>query len=240
MKATRAVPFIVAAGLAGAIVAWRSDGERGGGRVTGQLVGVSLVDVATPHGGHAPVGSGVVVVLIDPAANVGLPMGVGADGRFAATVPPGAREPFVVIDTRRGALVRSRALAPASGGDLGPLAIWETAVRVQRAGPRVRVDWGPIPTGPGYPPRVRYSLLVGYTRTDAPRGEATFPSREPALEADLDELLGFLPHRDERATELVLEVRAFDPEDLAAPLWIGARVRWRMDTNQVTPAPDGD
>lgn len=224
MKRARAIPFLVAAGLAGAVIGWRGcGGSPGGGAVTGRLVG--------------PIDSATVVLLIDPAAGVGAPATIAADGAFTATVPRGASEPFVVVDTKRGPMVRTRALHPAQGGDLGPLAVWETSVRVQRAGPRVRIDWGAIPQGTqGFPPRVRYSLLVSYARTDEAAGEAAFPTLQPAIESDLGELLGFLPHRDEHVLEVELEVRAFDPEDLHAPMWIGGRVRWRVDTNEVRPA----
>lgn len=188
----------------------------GGGLVTGRVVG--------------PVGSDTVVLLVDPPVGIGEAAAVGTDGGFSVRVPAGAREPWVVIDTRRGALVRTQGLSPTEGATLPPMAVWETDVRVRTDGGRVRIDWSAIPTGrEGFPRQARYSVLLGYARTDRVEGEHTIPVRDPVLELDVrDEVLPYLPQLDPTRREVQVVVRAFDPEDPTGPWWHGGEVTWTL------------
>lgn len=216
MKPTRALVGATLFALVVALV-WRGAGPTGGGGlVTGRLVG--------------PVGSGTVVLLVDPPAGVGVPAEVGPDGRFEVRVPPGAPEPWVVVDTGQGALVQTGSLSPSSPTALPPLRVWQTEVRARGHAGRVRVDWSPIPEGEGLPEKARYSVLVKYARDDRAEGEATFPATEAALELDVQgELLPYLPHRAPGPQTLELLVRAFDPTDPGGPMWIGGRTTFPVE-----------
>jgi hypothetical protein len=198
----------------------------GGGRITGQVVG--------------GVDSSTIVLVVDSPQGVSNRATVQPDGRFEVVVPPGAREPWVVIDTLRGALVQTmHPIDPVQGATLRPLAVWETDLRGRREGRRVRFDWGPIPTGrEGLPGRAQYSLLVIYEREDGSEGEATFsPITGPLYEVDIDQdLLPYLPHIDAKNPEVGLVLRATDPDDPGGAMWIGNRSRWRIDTCEMRPA----
>lgn len=188
----------------------------GGGLVTGRVVGA--------------LGSGTIVLLVDPPAGVGVRLSVGPDGGFSVRVPPGAQDPWVVVDSQQGALVQSKGVDPGEGATLPPMALWATDVRARAQDGRVRIDWSPIPLDrEGFPARVRYSVLVSYERTDGASGEATFPTREAVLELDIaEEVVPYLPNLDPAKPELEVIVRAFDPEDPIGPMWIGGRVKWRV------------
>ena len=148
------VTFVAFVGALG----WHLFGPKGGGRVTGQVVG--------------GIDSSTIVLVVDSPQGVSSKAIVQPDGRFEAVVPPGSLEPWVVIDTLRGALVQTmHPIDPVQGASLPPLAVWETDLRGRREGRRVRFDWGPIPTGrAGFPARARYSLLVVYQRDDQTEG----------------------------------------------------------------------
>lgn len=199
-----------------AVLAWRRPPGGGGGLITGRVVG--------------PIDSGTVVLLVDPPLGIGEPADVAPDGSFRVRVPPGAGEPWVVVDTRRGALVRTQRVSTTSDEQVPPMAIWETEVRVRTAGGRVRIDWSPIPVDrEGFPKVARYSVLASYRRSDRSEGEATFPVRDPVLELDIaDEVLPYLPNLHPEQREVELTIRAFDPEDPKGPWWYGGKATWRV------------
>ncbi|MCO5167975.1 MAG: hypothetical protein M9894_16650 [Planctomycetes bacterium] len=215
MRSLRALAGAALFALVVALV-WRGAAPTGGGGlVTGRLVG--------------PIDSGTVVLLVDPPAGVGVPAEVREDGRFEVRVPPGAPEPWVVVDTGTGALVQSGGVHPSSPTALPPLRVWRTDVRVRAQGGRVRIDWSAIPEAEGLPPQARYSVLMKYERDDRAEGEATFPALEAALELDIqEELLPYLPHRAPGPPVEVI-VRAFDPTDPRGPMWIGGRATWTLE-----------
>lgn len=225
----RILAVVTLVAFAGAL-GWHLLGPRGGGgRITGQVVG--------------GVDSTTIVLVVDSPAGVSNRAVVQQDGRFEVVVPPGAREPWVVVDTRRGALVQTmHPIDPGEGAALRPLAVWETDLRGRREGRRVRFDWSAIPAGrEGYPARARYSLLVSYERVDDTEGEATFPVEQPLLELDIDEdLLPYLPHIDASNPEVGLVLRCIDPDDAGGHMWIGHRARWRIDTCEMRPTVDVD
>jgi hypothetical protein len=201
---------------------------KAGGKVTGRVV--------------SPIDSQTLVLVIEPAQGLGVRADVKPDGAFEAIVPDGAQEPWLVVDTQRGALVQTRTIDPVKGDAFGPLGVWEADAQVRILGRRLRVDWAPIPLGrDGYPPRVRYSVLVCYARDDGQPGEATFPAEEPWLEmGDAGEdLFPFLNQRDPSKPEVEVIVRAFDPQDPRGPMWIGARFFWSVDTGAVRPWTKG-
>lgn len=214
--AGRVLVALTALALLGA-VAWRGCAPSGGGGlVIGRVVG--------------PIDSQTLVLLVDPPAGVGEQAAVSSDGSFSVRVPPGAREPWLVIDTRRGALVRTQTVSPTEGAALPAMAVWETDVRVRTDGGRVRIDWSPIPAGrDGFPANARYSLLISYARTDRVEGEHTIPVRDPVLELDIaEEVLPYLPQLDPAKREVELVIRAFDPGDPRGPWWHGGATTWTL------------
>lgn len=224
----RLLALVTLVAFAGAL-AWLYFGPKGGGgRITGQVVG--------------GVDSTTIVLVVDSPAGVSNEAVVQPDGRFEVVVPPGALEPWVVIDTRRGALVQTmHPIDPLLGDTLRPLAVWETELRGRREGRTVRFDWGPIPTDrPGFPATAQYSLLVIYERDDQTEGEATFsPILSPVYEVDIDrDLLPYLPHINASNPEVGIVLRAIDPGEPGGPMWIGNRVRWRIDTCEMRPTVD--
>jgi hypothetical protein len=227
-KKLRVLALVTFVAFAGA-VSWHLFGPKGGGgRVTGQVVG--------------GVDSTTVVLVVDSPAGVSAQAVVQPDGRFEVLVPPGALQPWVVIDTRRGALVQSmHPIDPLVGDALRPLAVWETDLRGRREGRRVRFDWSPIPTGrEGFPAKANYSLVVSYERVDATMGEVVFtPIVGPVYEVDIDQdLLPYMPQLDPSKPEVGMILRATDPEDAGGPMWIGNQVRWRIDTCEMRRSVD--
>lgn len=179
-------------------------------------------------------------LLVDPRAGLLVPLKPGPDGSFVAQVPAGAIEPTIVLEAGGGALVQTGALPTEAGPEvsLRPLAIWKTDVRVKidPAG-WIRLDWWAVPSAEGFPRTVRYSILVDYVRLDGTEHQASFPTETAQLTLDPKAMADFLREHDPARPDVTVTLRALELGDTSGTWWHGAKVRWRLGTEQVTPAP---
>jgi hypothetical protein len=207
-----AIGVVVALGLLVMLAIW----VRGEGAV-GEVRGRALGEVER-------------VALVDAVRGVVRDATLEPDGRYRAAVPRAAKSPAIVLHGPGGSLVESGPLALSDGvAEVRSLAVWHTPVRIRRRGEGWRLDWAPIPEGPGFPEARRYSVLLGYARPDGDRRETTLLGFDPQLEIAHQELLDLLKERDPALRELDVSLRAFDPREEHGPLWVGCRRTWDLE-----------
>ena len=178
--------------------------------------------------GEVVAGRPVRVALVD------VPRDIYRDGelsgtRYSVPLPPFAREPRVfVYGTEPAEHWVEGPVLPAQEGaqEAPPLSLWSTPLEIGLREGQLRFDWAPLPTGPGYPERRRYSVLLRYQRSDGEVGEVTLLCDEPKRGLPLAELHELLKEWDETKRELEIELRGYDPGEQQGAMWVGRRLLW--------------
>lgn len=193
--------------------------------------------------GCAPVGTIRGEVVAGQPARISLvdvPRDVYREGtlrgaRYQVALPPFAREPrvFVYGAGPEEHWVESSVLPIVEGEqEAPPIGLWSTPLDIGVREGQLRFDWAPLPSGPGFPGKRRYSILLRYARLDRELGEVTLLCDEPKRGMQLEELRDLLKEWDPQQPELTVELRGYDPGEQQGALWVGRRRTWK-----IPPAP---
>ncbi|MBL4845922.1 MAG: hypothetical protein JKY65_10370 [Planctomycetes bacterium] len=178
--------------------------------------------------GEVVAGQPVKVALVDVSRDV-YREGVVDGTSYRVALPRFTSKPrvFVYGEGKPEHWVESEVLTVAEGKqEAPPLALWSSPLEIVIRDRKARFDWSPIPEGPGYPGRRRYSLLLRFDRTDGEKGEATLICDKPKRSIEIEELRGLLMEFDPAKPEVVIELRAYDPGQQEGALWVGHRRKW--------------